>query len=156
MKHVLILSILFVITFAQTKTGENQMTEKELKSNKEWQTCLTPEEYSVLREKETERPFTGKYYRYKDDGTYVCAACGNELFSSKTKYDSGSGWPSFYDVIAEGKIIYKKDNSFGTTRIEILCAKCDSHLGHVFDDGPQPTGKRFCVNSVSLDFEEAK
>ena len=156
MKYVLILSILFVIIFAQTKTGENPMTEQELKSDKEWQTCLTPEEYAILRKKETERPFTGKYYQYKDDGTYVCAACGNELFSSKTKYDSGSGWPSFYDVIAEGKIIYKEDNSFGTTRIEILCAKCDSHLGHVFDDGPQPTGKRFCVNSVSLDFEEAK
>lgn len=156
MKHILILSFSSLFILAQPNTGNNQMTEKEIKSEKEWQTCLTPEEYSILRKKGTERPFTGKYYTYDENGTYRCAACGNELFSSKTKYNSGSGWPSFYDTIGEGKIRYVEDNSLGRTRIEIQCAKCGSHLGHVFDDGPNPTGKRFCVNSVSLDFEKAK
>ncbi len=132
------------------------MTEKVQKSAAEWQTCLTPEEYRILREKGTERAFTGKYYHHKEDGNYICAACENELFSSETKYDSGSGWPSFSAAIAEGKIKYKEDNSLGMSRIEILCAKCDSHLGHLFDDGPQPTGERYCVNSISLDFNKAE
>ena len=132
------------------------MTEKVQKSAAEWQTCLTPEEYRILREKGTERAFTGKYYHHKEDGNYICAACENELFSSETKYDSGSGWPSFSAAVAEGKIKYKEDNSLGMLRIEILCAKCDSHLGHLFDDGTQPTGKRYCVNSISLDFNKAE
>jgi len=118
--------------------------------------CLTPDEYRVLRNKGTEAAFTGKYYRHKENGTYVCAACDNELFSSKTKYDSGSGWPSFYEAISGEKIKYIEDETLGMNRVEIVCAKCDSHLGHIFDDGPNPTGKRYCVNSVSLDFNKAE
>ena len=156
MKQLCIMLVLAVLLIAQNGKGEKIMTEKVQKSAAEWQTCLTPEEYRILREKGTERAFTGKYYHHKEDGNYICAACENELFSSETKYDSGSGWPSFSAAVAEGKIKYKEDNSLGMLRIEILCAKCDSHLGHLFDDGPQPTGKRYCVNSISLDFNKAK
>ena len=156
MKQLCIMLVLAVLLIAQNGKGEKIMTEKVQKSAAEWQTCLTPEAYRILREKGTERAFTGKYYHHKEDGNYICAACENELFSSETKYDSGSGWPSFSAAIAEGKINYKEDNSLGMSRIEILCAKCDSHLGHLFDDGPQPTGKRYCVNSISLDFNKAE
>ena len=148
--------VLAVILIAQNGKGERIMSEKIQKSAAEWQTYLTPVEYRILRKKGTEQAFTGKYYHHKEDGNYICAACENELFSSETKYDSGSGWPSFSAAIAEGKINYKEDNSLGMSRIEILCAKCDSHLGHLFDDGPQPTGKRYCVNSISLDFNKAE
>jgi len=156
MKQIVIIIFLSVLIVAQTNGRKVSMSEEIKKSEKEWQTCLTSEEYSVLRGKETERPFSGKYYSYTENGTYACAACGNELFSSKTKYNSGSGWPSFYDAISEGSIKYVEDNSLGMKRIEIQCANCGSHLGHVFDDGPNPTGKRYCVNSVSLDFEKEK
>ena len=156
MKQLCIMLVLAVILIAQNGKGEKIMTEKVQKSAAEWQTCLTPEEYRILREKGTARAFTGKYYHHKEDGNYICAACEYDLFSSETKYDSGCGWPSFSAAIAEGKINYKEDNSLGMSRIEIFCAKCDSHLGHLFDDGPQPTGKRYCVNSISLDFNKAK
>ena len=120
-------------------------------SEQEWKEKLTPEEYHILREKGTERPFTGEYDKFYEDGTYKCAGCGTELFSSSSKYDSGCGWPAFYEALPE-KIEESEDNSFGMKRIEITCENCGGHLGHVFNDGPQPSGLRYCVNSISLDF----
>lgn len=122
--------------------------------DQEWKKILTPQQYYVLREKGTEPAFTGKYYQNKKKGIYLCAACGQELFDSITKFDSGTGWPSFWAPISEDKVIKKTDNSYGMQRTEVLCSRCGSHLGHVFDDGPAPTGERFCMNSISLDFEE--
>ena len=121
-------------------------------SEQEWKEKLTPEEYHILREKGTERPFTGEYDKFYEDGTYKCAGCGTELFSSSSKYDSGCGWPAFYEALPE-KIEESEDNSFGMKRIEITCENCGGHLGHVFNDGPQPSGLRYCVNSISLDFD---
>lgn len=122
------------------------------KTEAEWKKELTPEQYRVLREKGTERPFTGGYNTHYEDGTYSCAACGNDLYKSETKFDSGCGWPSFDDEI-EGAIMRKRDVSHGMIRTEIMCANCGSHLGHVFNDGPTATGIRHCVNSVSIDFK---
>ncbi len=147
---------LFVTLYAQQEQEKINMGNKILKSDVEWETCLTPEEYKILREKGTEMAFTGKYYNHKEDGTYTCAGCDYELFSSETKFDSGTGWPSFYQALDKDRIIEKEDKTLGMTRLEILCARCDSHLGHVFTDGPNPTGLRYCVNSVSLDFKESE
>lgn len=120
-----------------------------------WKEKLTPEQYRVLREKGTERPFTGKYVTHKENGTYLCAGCGNELFDSTTKFDSGCGWPSFYDVLENGNIEELRDTSHGMIRTEVICANCKGHLGHVFEDGPRDkTGLRYCINSVSIDFKE--
>jgi peptide-methionine (R)-S-oxide reductase len=124
--------------------------EKVRKSDEEWRKELTPEQYRILREKGTEPAFTGEYNAEKREGTYRCAACGEPLFSSDAKYDSGSGWPSFYAAIEEEKVATEEDRSHGMRRTEIMCARCNSHLGHVFPDGPRPTGMRFCVNSASL------
>lgn len=122
-------------------------------SQEDWKKKLTPEQYNVCRLGGTESPFSGKYYKHKEAGTYICVACQQELFSSSTKYDSGSGWPSFYDVVNSKNVTIKEDFSHGMHRLEVLCSKCGSHLGHVFNDGPAPTGQRWCINSVSLDFK---
>ena len=125
-----------------------------VRSPEEWEQILTPEQFYVLREKGTERPFSGEYYLHHEVGTYYCAACGNELFTSAMKFDSSCGWPSFDREVAGGKIKMQEDRSHGMVRTEIMCARCGSHLGHLFDDGPTLTGKRYCVNSVSLDFKK--
>ena len=122
-------------------------------SEDKWKLTLSPEQFKVLRECGTEPPFTGKYVNHKENGIYVCAGCGNELFSSNTKFESGSGWPSFWDQVSEDSIERREDNSLWMKRIEIVCKKCGGHLGHIFDDGPNPTGLRYCVNSLSLDFK---
>lgn len=130
--------------------------QKIFKTEEEWKKILTPEQYHILREKGTERPFTGKYYKTNEKGIYSCAACNAELFTSDMKFDSDCGWPSFDRALEGGKIKYQIDRAYGWERTEILCANCGSHLGHVFDDGPTPTGKRYCVNSVSLNFYREK
>lgn len=130
------------------------MTEKVIKTEEEWKKILTPEQYYVLRLKGTERAFTGKYDKHFEKGVYKCAACDNVLFESDTKYDSGCGWPSFFTPLAKDRVIYEEDRSYGMVRTEVMCAKCGGHLGHVFDDGPEPTGQRYCMNSVSLKFEK--
>ncbi len=132
------------------------MSYQVAKTEEEWRDELSPEQYDVLRRKATERPFTGKYVYAKDDGTYCCAACGTELFTSDTKFDSGSGWPSFTEPANAENVELRPDTSHGMVRTEVLCARCGGHLGHVFDDGPGPTGKRYCINSCALDLDPKK
>jgi peptide-methionine (R)-S-oxide reductase len=127
---------------------------KVSKTDDEWREELTPEQFAVCRQKGTERPFSGQYNASKDEGTYRCVCCGQELFSSEAKYDSGSGWPSFYAPVSESAVKTETDASHGMRRVEVLCRSCDAHLGHVFDDGPAPTGQRFCMNSVALDLKK--
>ncbi|MCP4656554.1 MAG: peptide-methionine (R)-S-oxide reductase MsrB [bacterium] len=128
------------------------MSETVIKTDEEWRRILTPEQYRVMREKGTERAFTGEYWDHKEEGVYVCAACGQPLFRSQTKFNSGTGWPSFWEPSDEDHVVTVTDRSFGMSRTEVLCSRCDAHLGHVFHDGPEPTGLRYCVNSRSLEF----
>jgi methionine-R-sulfoxide reductase len=137
---------------SDTKNMDNK--DQVFRTEEEWKKVLTPEEYHVLREKGTDYPYSGKFYLHKEKGVYMCAGCGTELFTSDMKFESDCGWPSFDKEIAGGKIKQIKDTSLGMVRIEIVCAKCESHLGHIFDDGPTITGKRYCVNSTSIGFKK--
>ena len=135
--------------------GTAQVIEKIVKTDAEWKKQLTPQQYEVLRQKGTERAGTGEYVNNHEKGTYVCAACGLELYSSDTKFESGTGWPSFWQPIAKQNVVEREDRAFGMVRTAVECRRCDAHLGHVFDDGPRPTGLRYCMNSVSLSFHPA-
>lgn len=130
--------------------------EKVTKSDEEWRQALSPEQYRVLRKAGTERAFTGKYWNHHEDGAYRCAGCGAELFTSGTKFDSGCGWPSFWEAADPEKVEMREDNSLGMHRVEVLCRRCGGHLGHVFDDGPAPTGQRYCINSAALNFSQGE
>ncbi len=136
--------------YSKTDTSKVVMTEDQ------WKKVLSPEVYQIARQKGTERPWSSKFEDYKEIGTYYCAACGNALFKSDTKFESGCGWPSFYEPISKAAIIYTPDNAHGMQRTEVQCGRCKAHLGHVFEDGPKPTGLRYCINGVVLDFEKAK
>lgn len=168
---VLVVAISFQSCYSQNNTKNKSTMEKKENNNPvynrnsnekvnlqndEWKKLLSPEVYNIAREKGTERPWTSKYENFYEKGVYYCAVCGNALFKSDTKFDSGCGWPSFYEPISKGSIIFTPDNSHGMSRTETQCGRCKSHLGHVFNDGPPPTGLRYCINGVVLDFDKAK
>ncbi len=164
---MLFISVIFLLSAAgvwaqQLKTDNghqnnpyysNTDTKKLNVSNAEWKKILSPALYATAREAATEQPFTGRFWNANAKGTYYCAVCGNKLFRSDAKFASTCGWPSFFEAVGKNSVVYKEDDSYGMQRTEVLCARCGSHLGHIFDDGPPPTGKRFCMNSISLDFQ---
>src|SRR5688572_31662972 len=162
-RGILLLLSLFAIAGCSNQSGgpavpigkvQAMSGEKLDKSEEEWKKKLTPEQYYVLRQKGTERAFTGKYTDHKEKGIYACAGCGQELFESETKFESHCGWPSFWDAMDKSKVAYHEDRSHGMHRVEVTCSRCGGHLGHIFDDGPPPTGKRFCINSASLTLKD--
>ena len=139
---------------SETQTKPITEQRQVIKTDAEWRAELTPEQYEILRQAGTERAVTGKYWNHHDDGTYVCAGCGAELFKSDTKFDSHCGWPSFFEAADDSKVERRVDNKYGMRRTEVLCRACGGHLGHVFNDGPLPTGERYCINSASIDFQK--
>jgi peptide-methionine (R)-S-oxide reductase len=155
MKKNLFTAAVVIIVVAACAKEEKAMTNKVMKAEQEWKAQLSTEQYRVTRQKGTERPFTGKYWDNKEIGIYACICCGTDLFLSDTKFDSGCGWPSYFKPVNDTAITEKRDTSAGMVRTEVLCSKCDAHLGHVFKDGPPPTGLRYCINSASIDFRKA-
>lgn len=157
-KLILVAASLIALTgilFGIMQSKPEPTIKKIVRTEAEWKKILSPEAFEVLRKKGTERAFTGKYWNNHDVGTYFCAGCGLDLFSSKTKFESGTGWPSFWQPIAKNRVVLVHDSSHGMDRTEVLCARCDGHLGHVFEDGPKPTGLRYCMNSIALNFRKA-
>ena len=156
----IILTALTCILLAGSSCAQKNKKQVEnfplVKTDAEWKKQLTPEQYQVARKAGTENPFSGKYWDNHEKGIYKCVSCGQELFTSDTKFESGTGWPSFYQPLKKQNVIEKTDNGFGMARTEVICSRCGAHLGHVFDDGPKPTGLRYCMNSASLDFVETK